>query len=477
MTGRIAKGFAVLVVSLLTCNISQADDLYEILRLALQSDPVLAQAEAQYRANRENVIQSRSALLPSLNATANTTRLTSGPADTLRTPVFDPFTREPVIDPVTGLQQIRVQDDHSFRPGINNHGWGVSLNQSLVNLASWYTLQSARASDRAGAVNLAAQEQDLIMRVAIAYFEVLRALDTLETNIQEEEAALTSLQQTQQREEVGLVAITDVYDSQAAYDLARNTTILQENFLRATYEGLEALTGQPHTEVEILREDFPIVDADGSLQDWEQQAESNSLAIAAAEYNLEASEKTLKARKSDHLPTIALQGGYRHDVTAPIVNQGIQVGGGAFDRTILALNLSIPLYSGGAISSRRRQAEYGVIAAEESLEQTRRILTQNIRNAYRRVNTDVLVIAQRQQSITSAQSALDATELGAQVGTRNIVEVLLARENLFRALRQYADARYIYVIDVLTLKQVAGILTPQDVIELNAWLQNDTEVQ
>ena len=140
----------------------------------------------------------------------------------------------------------------------------------------------------------------------------------------------------------------------------------------------------------------------------------------------------------------------------------------------MALNLNIPLYSGGATSSRRRAAEYQVIAAQESLEFTKRQLTQNIRNSYRRVNTDVLVIAQRQQSIVSAQSALDATELGAQVGTRNIVEVLLARENLYRALRFYADARFDYVIDSLILKQVAGILTPQDVLALNEWL-TDTQ--
>jgi len=125
------------------------------------------------------------------------------------------------------------------------------------------------------------------------------------------------------------------------------------------------------------------------------------------------------------------------------------------------------------LRSRTRAAEYQVIAAQESLELTKRQLTQNIRNAYRRVNTDVLVIAQGQRSITSAQSRLDATELGAEVGTRNIVEVLLARENLYRALRLYADARYTYVLDSLFLKQVAGILTPQDIVELNAWLDVD----
>jgi len=293
----------------------------------------------------------------------------------------------------------------------------------------------------------------------------------LETNIQEEEAALRSLEQTQQREEVGLVAITDVYDAQAAYDLARNTTILQRNALRAAYEALEVLTGQAHPDIAELEENFPILQVEGSLEEWETQAEDNSLAIAAAEYNLEASRRSLAARKAEFLPTIEFQGGFRHTVTAPIISQGVSIGGGANDGTSLALSINVPLYAGGARSSRRRAAEYNVIAARESLELTRRQLTQNVRNAYRRVNTDALVIAQRQQSITSAQSALDATELGAEVGTRNIVEVLRARENLYRALRQYAEARYNYVLDSLVLKQVAGILTPQDVIELNQWLR------
>ena len=463
--GRLAKFFGVVVLGNLSLHTTFADNLYEILQLALENDPSLRQAEASYRANRENMIQGRASLLPSLGVGGSTSRLTSGPTDSVYANITNPVTGE--------TRSIRVLDDHSFRPGINNHGWGMNLNQSLVNLSAWYNFQSAKASDKAAAVNLAAQEQDLIMRVATAYFDVLRALDTLETNVQEEEAALRSLDQTRQREEVGLVTITDVYDSQAAYDLARNTTILQQDILQSRYEALEAITGQPHPNVDILREDFPIVAAEGELLEWETQADSNSLAIAFAEFNVEASSENLKARKSDHLPTVALAGNFGHSVTSPIVREGIQIGGGASDRTSLAVSLSIPLYSGGAASSRRRAAEYNLIAAKESLELTKRQLTQNVRNAYRRVNNDVLVIAQRQQSITSAQSALEATELGAEVGSRNIVEVLRARENLFRALRQYADARYNYVIDSLILKQVTGILTPQDIIELNNWLASN----
>lgn len=460
---RRTKFIGILLFSSLTSSLSYGDDLVTILQLALDNDPSLKQAQASYRANRENVIQSRSSMLPSLGVGAGTSRLTSGYTDSQYVNMINPLTGQTV--------RTKVRDDHSFRPGINNHNWGVSLTQSVFNLPNWYSFQSAEATDRAAAVNLAAQEQDLIMRVASAYFDVLRAQDLLETNIQEEEAAQRSLEQTQQREAVGLVAITDVYDSQAAYDLARNTTILQQDFLRSRYEALEAITGQGHPDIDELLDNFPIVEVEGNLNQWETQADNNSLAIAAAEFNLDASRQTLRARKSDGLPTLDLQGFYGHIVTAPIVSQGVQIGGGASDRTQLALNLNIPLYTGGTLSSRKRAAEYNVVAAQESLELTKRELTQNIRNAYRSVNTDVLVVAQRQQSITSAQSALDATELGAEVGTRNIVEVLLARENLFRALRMYADARYTYVIDTLVLKQIAGILTPQDIIELNEWLQ------
>ncbi|MEX0964687.1 MAG: TolC family outer membrane protein [Pseudohongiellaceae bacterium] len=461
--GQLAKFFGILVLSCMSTSFSYADDLLSILQLALENDPTLRQAEASYRENRESMIQSRASLLPSVGLGGSTSRLTSGPTNSVYADITDPVTGQTIL--------ARVAEDHSFRPGLNNHGWGMNLTQSVLNLANWYNFQSAQARDKAAAVNLAAQEQDLIMRVATAYFDVLRAIDMLDTNVQEEQAALRSLEQTRQREEVGLVAITDVFDSQAAYDLAQNTTILQQDILQSRYEALEAITGQPHPSIEVLSAEFPIVQVDGSLSTWEYEAENNSLTIAAAQYNLEASRKNLKARKSDHLPTIDFSGGWNHNVTAPIVSQGIQIGGGAFDRTSLALSLSIPIYSGGAVQSRRRAAEYNVISAQESLNLTERQLTQNIRNAYRRVNTDVLVIAQRQQSITSAQSALDATELGAEVGTRNIVEVLRARENLYRALRQYADARYNYIVDTLVLRQVTGILTPQDIIDLNRWLQ------
>ncbi|MEZ5489807.1 MAG: TolC family outer membrane protein [Gammaproteobacteria bacterium] len=468
--GPLVKTIGTALCCLLPLSLSHADDLAEILDLALNNDPTLRQARAQYRSNREVLSQGQAALLPTLSVGGTTQRQTAGPADSLYRTFTDPDTGE--------TSRVRFANDMSFRPGQNSHGYFVNLSQALINLPAWYTFQSAKATDRAAAMNYAAQEQDLIFRVAIAYFDVLRAIDLLETNLQEEEAALRSLEQTRRREEVGLDTIIDVNDSQAAYDLARNTTILQRDILQASYESLEAITGRPHPRIEVLREDFPVLRVEGELEDWEAMAEDNSLAVAAAEYSLVATRETLRARKAAHLPTLSAGGSFSHFVTPSIVRDGVQASGGAFDQTNLSLTLSIPIYSGGAVSSRRRAAEYDVIAAQEGLELAKRQLTQNIRNTYRRVNTDVLVIAQRQQSIVSAQSALDQTELGVEVGQRNIVELLRARENLFRALREYAVARYDYVLDTLALKQVSGVLTPQDVLDLNTWLEEpETTVQ
>ena len=357
MSRLIKQYLIILCVASQIQLVDAADDLYKILELALTNDPALRGAEASYRANKETVIQSRSLFRPSVGIGGTSSRLTSGPSD--------PIYRD-IIDPISGKKiNVLVSEAHSFRPGVNNHGWGVNINQSLVNVSNWYSLASAKANDQAAAMNLIAQEQDLIMRVSMAYFNVLRAEELLSVNLQEERAAQRSLEQTQQREEVGLVANTDVLYAQAAYDLARNTTILQQNQVQSSYEALEAITGQPHPTIEVLNAEFPIRSVDGDLREWEQQAEENNLAIASAEYSLEASLKAVQARKSDRLPTVDLVGSFGHNVTAPIVSQGIQIGGGAFDRSSVSVSVSVPLYTGNSYSSLMRASEFNAIGSGE----------------------------------------------------------------------------------------------------------------
>lgn len=420
-----------------------ADDLVTILDLAMRNDPTLRQAEAQYKSRNTQLDQGIALLLPSVTLSGQTTRQTFGPAG-----------------------------DFSYKPGSNSHGYRLSVSQALFNANAWYAYESVKQSDKAASIQYAAQEQSLIIRVASAYFNVLRGIDELEQRVQEETAAQRQFEQTQQREEVGLIAITEVYQSQAAYDLARNNTILSEDSLASAYEALEAITGQAHPNIEVLREDFPIEDAEGSVESWTEQALDTNLSLVAARYNLEAQNMNLKARKADHLPTVSVTGSFNHNVPAGSGQAADGSPTAAFktDGSSLALSINIPLYSGGGVKARRRAAEYDVIAQQEAVNLTRRQTTQDVRNAYRRVNTDALVIAQRQQAITSARSALEGVEVGYEVGTQNIVDLLQARQQLFVALRNYSEARYNYVIDSLTLKQATGVLTPQDIVDLNEWL-------
>lgn len=444
--GRITQGLGLAICVSIGATPAMADDLVSILDLAMRNDPTLRQAEAQYESRHTLLAQGRAALLPTLALQGSTTRQTAGPAGEM-----------------------------SYKPGQNSHGYRLNLTQAIFNLTAWYSYEGAKMQDKAAEIGYAAQEQDLIIRVASSYFNVLRALDDLETRRQEEEAAQRQFEQTQQREEVGLIAITEVYESQAAYDLARNNTIIAEDTLATSYEALEAITGQPHPNIDVLREDFPVESVDGSVESWTQQALNSNLALIAARYNLEAQQENLKARKSDHLPTISANAAFNHNVLGGAqAADGSSRGVGAIDGTSLALQINIPLFSGGGTSARRRAAEYDLLAQQEAVSLTRRQTTQNVRNAFRRVNTDALVIAQRQQAITSARSALEAIEVGYEVGTRNIVDVLQARQQLFVALRNYSDARYNYVVDSLTLKQITGLLTPQDILELNEWLETES---
>jgi outer membrane protein len=453
MIPRLQRAVGIALLSL-GCGNAMADDLLQIFNLAVENDPTIRQARATYNASHTLIDQGRSLLLPTVDLTANTSRDTNGLADP------QPPSETPSLFPV------RV---HSFADGYNNRGWGLSLRQALFNAEAWYAFQSARKSDEASALNLASSEQDLIMRVSNAYFNVLRSQTNLATFVAEEEAAQRVLEQTQQRFDVGLVAITDVYDSQAAYDLAGVNRLVEENNLSQSLEALEAITGQPHNDVEALAEGFPITASDTPMEDWMTAAMDNNLTIRAAQLDLEAKQEDTKAAKSRFLPTADINASYGWTESGNPIS--LTSAGLPQENTRIGVNLTVPLFAGGLNSARLRQAYYTRDASEEALLKSRRDSTQSVRNAFRSVETDVRAVAARAQAIISAQSALDATQVGAEVGTRNVVDVVLAQRSLFQAQRDHANARYDYVIANLTLKQAAGTLSPQDVIDLNEWLQ------
>jgi outer membrane protein len=428
-----------------------AEDLLDIFDLAAEKDPQIRQARAEFNATHTNVSQGRSQLLPSVTLTANTSRQAQGPA------VSNGFIPA-----------------YSYADGFNSKGYGLSISQNLLNFEAWYSYQAILNADEAAATTLARAEQQLIMRVTNAYFDVLRSRDNLNTFEAELEASERILEQTQERFDVGLVPITDVYDSQASFDLARVNLLVEENNLNQRYEALEAITGEEHNSIAILNEEFPIESLSSvSMEEWVSTANRFNLDILSARQTLASRKYEADAASAAMLPTLDLSAGYNWNESGGISFFNLSPGASAdivSENSNVTMTLSIPIFQGGLNRARERQALYAVNASEEFLLQTQRASTQDIRNNYRNVESDVLTIAARQQALLSAQSQLEATEAGIEAGTRNIVDLVTAQRLLFQAMRDLANARYNYVINTLNLKQSTGLLSPQDVIDLNAWL-------
>lgn len=427
-----------------------AEDLMDIYNLAVDSDPQIRQARAEFNATHTNIAQGLSQLLPTVNFTGNTGRQTTGPAEAN---IFQPA--------------------YSFANGFNSKGYGLNIQQNILNFEAWYSYQSIIKSDAAAATNLARSEQELIQRVTGAYFDVLRSEDNLETFEAELEASARILEQQEERFAVGLAPITDVYDSQAAYDLARVNLLVEGNTLNQRYEALEAITGHNHDDVSSLSEKFPVEPlVVSSIEEWVMTANQNNLDVRLARLTMESREYEADAAKAAILPTLSFtanynwneSGGFNFNTLAGVIGDSVN------ENSSITLNFNIPIFAGGLNKARERQAFYNLDASEESLLNTQRTSTQSVRNNYRSVENNVLTIAARAQAVRSAQSQLDATEAGLEAGTRNIVDVVTAQRLLFQSMRDYANARYTYVINTLNLKQAAGLLSPQDIIDLNEWL-------
>jgi outer membrane protein len=419
----------------------QADDLADIYELALRQDPQLGEARARYQADHTLLAQGRAQLLPTVNLQGRSGRNTNAP-----------------------------ESVYSYAAGYNSHSYGISIEQSLLNMQAWYGLQAAKAGDQRALATLTQAEQALIMRVAQAYFDVLRSLENLEAFAGEEAAAAGVLDQTTRRFDVGLVAITDVNEAQAGNDLARVNRLREERNLNQRRLTLEAITGGMHGDLEGLRADFPIQNPEPALaEQWVALAEANSPALRVAEHDYASRSNEAKAARSLHLPTLRLSAQFNDNAESANIYNFFPNAASRNSNVTLVLN--IPLFAGGLNNARKRQAYYLRDASEQALLRTRRENERNTRDFFAGVAIDVQAVQAREQAVTSAQSALDATTTGAEIGTRNVVDVVMAQRTLYQALRDLANARYDYVIDTLALKQAAGVLSPQDVLDLNEWLE------
>lgn len=438
-----------------------ADTLREIYELALENDAELKALQAQYRANRESENLGRSALLPQV--TGNYTYTSS--------------------DSTTDAQSIDADDEGNFVPiktssnvDVDVDGYQISLNQAIFDLPAWFTFQASKEVTLQAEATFAADQQDLIVRVVRSYLDVLRQQDNLAASLARERAFQRQLEQTQQRFEVGLIAITDVHEAQAAYDLAGVDRIIDENRVNVALERLSVLTGRYHSNLFLLRPDFAVKPPQpAERSEWVDFALDNNFRLSAAGYAEQAARQNAKAYKMEHMPSVSgniSYSDYSTDGSLKVKPESLFDVSPNQDRDseVYQIRVDVPLFSGGAISANRRKAAQEYISASESRINLMRNTVTNTRSLHMTVISDVARVAARKQSIVSSQSAVDATQAGYEVGTRNVVDVLNAQNVLFSAERDYANARYDYVGDMLLLKQQAGLLSPDDVYRLNAEL-------
>lgn len=442
---------------------AHADDLIEIYKQARAADPTLAGAEATKLATDENVVQARSQLLPQVNAGVSMTRNHGGFNDTVL--VRDPNDPSNQI-PVDGVTQTTY-----------TRSIGVQLEQSLLDISRWTALKASRYTADAGAANWDAAQQDLLVRAANAYFNVLSALDRLKFADANEKALARQLEQAQQRFDVGLAAITDVNDAKAQHDQAVASVISSQNAVDQAREAVRQLTNKEPGEFKRLREDLPL---DHPTPDdpaaWVEVALRQNPALSAAAYQVDAANANISTARAGHLPTLSAQVGYSR---APTWGSQRYGGLGQFPDysgdpkwgSSIGVTLSVPIFSGGFTQSRVRQAVYNRDYAQDQYEYNRRLVEATTRNNYRSVIAGASEVEATRAAVVSAQSSVEATQAGYEVGTRTIVDVLISQQTLLQAQSSYSAARHSFVMDGLLLKQAAGVIEVKDLQAINALLE------
>lgn len=427
--------------------LSDNTGLIAVYQQALQNDSDLAASRADYAARQEVEPQARAGLLPELSAGVTN-------------------------------RSVRTQLDQPAAT-LNRSGtaWQATLTQPIFHADRWFQLKAAQAVTAQAAVQLAAAEQHLIMQTAEDYFAVLRAEDGLAAMKAEENAFKRQLDQSQQQFSIGLSDKTDLVQAQAGYDGARANRLAGERQVEDAFDTLMTLTNHPYRYVDGMSHRLPIVAPEpNDARSWVETAGQQNLTLLADNFAVTSAEQTLSQRQAGHAPTVdavvAYQQGDNDSLGFTNPNPSVVYGGDVSQRSI-SLQVKIPLYSGGLISSYVREAYARLSETQDLRESARRQVVESTRNLHRAVNTDVEQVQARRQSIVSNQTAVQATEIGYRVGTRNIVDVLDAQRQLYNAVRDYNNSRYDYILDGLRLRQAVGTLSPSDLQELVPYLKSD----
>lgn len=435
--------FTVAAVLLSAAGALHARGLLDIYQAAQKSDPVWLSQIAIHAAAQEATVQSSAGFRPDIRFSVNTTS--------------------------------NFNHSESFNPSIpdrrekyNSNGWSLSITQPIFRMANYARHRQAKAGVQRADAELAASAQDLMLRVARAYFDILTAESELTSAQVEKKAIERQLDQAQKRFEVGLVAITDVHEAQASFDLAIANQLVAENQILRAKESLSEITGDTHDSLDPLKDEIRLASPEpDNIDEWVKRAVQNNHTLAAGKAAVEAARQDVAVQKAGHYPTL--------DLVATGQNNTSHGGnfGSDTDREMLGLQFTLPVYSGGLTASEVRQAIAELQQVKAGLTRIRRATERQTRDAYLNVISDISRIQALRQARVSSRSALDATEAGFEVGTRTIVDVLNAQRTLYNSISDFQQARHNYIINGLELKHASGSLSEGDIGSVDELLKDN----
>lgn len=422
--------------------LGHADDLMQVYQQAKSNNPDLRKVETDRDAAYEKISESRGALLPQLGLNA-------------------------------GYNINRGYRDNSGSKSDVSSGT-LQLSQTIFDMSLWRQLNITEKQAGVQDVAYQAQQQTLILDTATAYFNVLRGLDILSTTEAQKEALYRQLDQARQRFNVGLVAITDVQNAQAQYDQTLADEVVARNNLENYLEVLRQISGMFYPELNSLDTQRFTTKRPNDVNSLLKEAESRNLNLLTARLAQDVAREQIRLEQTGHMPTVSLTAStgmsnndYRGSNSG---NNPDSING----NTTAGITLSFPLFSGGQTSSRVKQAQYSYVGAGEALESAHRSMIQIVRSSYNNVSASISSVGAYKQTVVSAESSLEATQAGYDVGTRTIVDVLNATTTLYNAKQQLANARYDYLINQLNIKYALGTLNEKDLATLNGTLGKPT---
>jgi outer membrane protein len=461
--------FLTLLVCCLAGRPASAADLLAVYQRALQNDPQLREAEATRLAALESKPQALSALLPQVsgNGVANKER--------------DVGATNQVESVELGNGQT-ILESFPFDGHVTTitHHYGVDLKQNLFRWQNWVALKQADAQVAQAEADYQAAQQDLIARVAQRYFDVLAAQDDLDAQKGNLASVNRQLEQAEKRYEVGLIAITDVQEARAAHDSGAAAVIAAKRQLASTQELLREITGDAYQSLARPIEPFELTNPEPSSEDrWVEMALQQNLSLVSSRLAADIAREAVSSARGGHLPTIDLVASrYRATSDGQYINSdGTPYGSSSVDQyqNIIGIQFTIPIYTGGMVSSQVRQAVYQHRAAKERLERVARQTEHDARDAYLGVLSEISHVKALRRAVESNSTALNATESGYEAGTRTAVDVLESRRRWIQAQTDYSRSRYDYMMNVLKLQQAAGILSEQSLNRLNGLLKDSPQ--